>query len=710
MHNKEHLPVWVPVIAANGFACLMVRRAIMALIAFAAGSACYASAAILDFSPAITHVPVKQGMSVNDVFTITTGGSFQGPVSLAISGLPTSIAASWSRNPVMLTSGTGSSTLTLTPGASVSPNWYTFSVTASGDGLSVAYLYTVEVEPASGLQVALSSPAISIPFSGSATLTLTAQAINGIALPSGASGASAQIVSALPAGVSASWSSPAVGYDTVSWTLTLSAQSTATTGSYPLSLSVQITDVNSGLVYSTNLNVPLLVSLLANVSVGGATGQSIPANFLGLSHEWYDAQSNMGSSLTGVNNIYRQLLANLTTYGSGPINLRIGGNSTDTSVEPTSTTVQPFAELATAMGNEFELGVNLGAANVNLAMDQTNNFVANMPTGSINAIEIGNEPDLYYQNGLRSSNYEFADYVQDYETWSAALIPLLPQGTKLAGPASDYYPQVASNVQTYLADFAPSLSLVSEHFYAASPEDNPPSDFLLSPAAAKSVISQPNFVSTVASAHAQGLKFREDELGSISEQGLHGISDAFGAALWSVNTMFQLAQVGVDGVNWEASDGNYCNPFTFAISSSGGTTTFALSSLNPLYYGLLFFQAAVGNGSQLLSVNATTPANLTAWATTPAGGTPRLTILNKDESLAGNVQVNMPGYSNATVFRLTAPSYQSFTGVSFAGQTLDGSTDGTLQGQLAGETISGVRGVFYVSMPVTSAALIISNY
>jgi hypothetical protein len=668
---------------------------------------CRASTATLNFSPAVTHIPVKQSTKVTDAFTITTGGSFKGNVTLAVSGLPGSIATSWSSNPVKIASGVGTSTLTVEPNATVSPNWYTFSVTATGDGLSVTWQYTVEVEPSAGVQVTLSGPAVSVPQQGTGTLNVTAETINGILPPAGGMGVSATVVSGLPSGVTASWSMPAVGYNTVGWTLTLTAGSGVVTGSYPIDLSVSVTDVNSGLVYSQNPTFGLDVALLAQVTIGTTNVASIQGNFLGFSHEWYDAQTNMGSAETGINTIYRQLLRNLSAYGSGPVNIRIGGNSTDTSVEPTPTTVTPFAELATAMGNQFELGVNMGADNVNLAVDQATNFVANMPAGSISAIEIGNEPDLYHQNGLRASTYDFADYLQDFGTWSSAVMPLLPAGVKLAGPDGDYYTQVGSNVTSYLSAYASNLSIFCEHFYAASPEDNPAPDFLLTSGAATAVVQQPNFAASVAAAHANGLLFREGEFGAISEQAVHGISDAFGAALWSVDTMFQMANAGVDGVNWEASDGNYNNPFPFLVTNSGTTNTYAISSINPMYYGLLMFQEAIGSGAQLLPVNVVTPANLTAWATLPTGGTPRLVVLNKDETQTGNVQVSMPGYGHATVLRLTAPSYTSLDGVTFAGQTFDGSTDGTIQGTQSTETITGKNGTFTLAMAVTSAALVI---
>ena len=142
-------------------------------------------------------------------------------------------------------------------------------------------------------------------------------------------------------------------------------------------------------------------SAFANVSVGTTPGRAIPSDFMGLSMEWGTAQTVLGDSTVGVDYIARQLLLNLTAYGSAPLNLRIGGNTTDSTGEPTSTTVQPFAELASARGNHFSLGVNLGSDNVSLAVDQARAYVNQMPAGSLDAIEIGNEPDMYLFHGLR---------------------------------------------------------------------------------------------------------------------------------------------------------------------------------------------------------------------------------------------------------------------------------------------------------------------
>jgi hypothetical protein len=121
----------------------------------------------------------------------------------------------------------------------------------------------------------------------------------------------------------------------------------------------------------------------------------------------------------------------------------------------------------------------------------------------------------------------------------------------------------------------------------------------------------------------------------------------------------------------------------------------------------LFFQAATGNGARVLPVNVTTHANLKAWATVDASSIPRLVIVNKDESSSGIVDVAVSGYSRASVLRLSAPSYKSTKGITFAGQTLDGSADGMLRGEKRVETIVASGGVFRIPMSIVGAALVV---
>ncbi len=471
-------------------------------------------------------------------------------------------------------------------------------------------------------------------------------------------------------------------------------------------ISSYLLSLGCGSSKATQIAVPgIATSNFANVSVGTTPGRAIPANFMGLSMEWGAAQTMIGDSTVGVDYIVRQLLKNLTAYGSNPINLRIGGCSTDKTGEPTSTTVQPFAELATALGTHFSLGVNLGSDNVGLAVDQAKAYVSQMPKGSLDAIEVGNEPDRYVFDGYRPSPYTFADYLADFNIWKTDITPFLPPGKKLMGPSwSDT--SSLSNAVSFASAQMDDLADFTQHYYVAGANATTPEDILLTPIAASGGATA--VAAAVIAAHNYGITFRMGEINSLYNGGEAGISNAFESALWAADAMFQYASVGVDGVNFHMGEnGALYQAFAIKVQTSGASSSYSLTSVNPLYYGLLFFQAMTAKGSHLLPTNLSTSANMTTWATIDASGTQRLAIINKDLSLTGTVDVSIGGYTHAQVYRLTAPSYQSTSGVSFGGQTFDGSTDGTIQGSQTVESIDLTDGVFEIPMPITSAALVV---
>jgi hypothetical protein len=260
------------------------------------------------------------------------------------------------------------------------------------------------------------------------------------------------------------------------------------------------------------------------------------------------------------------------------------------------------------------------------------------------------------------------------------------------------------NIQYFESREASVLSVFSQHYYATNPGAKPRADYFLTPGVALQGPSE--VASAVAITHQYGTRFRLGEFSSISNAGVKGVSDAFGVALWAIDTMFEYAQVGVDGINWESSSGNYDNPFYFSIDTSKAKTTYSLTSVAPLYYGLLFFQAATGNSARLLPVHLATQANVKAWATIDSSGTPHLALINKDEASSGTVAITLQGYNHATVLRLAAPSVSATSGVTIGAQTFDGSVDGTLQGTPRIEQVVGTNGVFQIPLPVTSAALV----
>ena len=129
---------------------------------------------------------------------------------------------------------------------------------------------------------------------------------------------------------------------------------------------------------------------------------------------------------------------------------------------------------------------------------------------------------------------------------------------------------------------------------------------------------------------------------------------------------------------------------------------------------MLFFDTATQNNAAIYPVTVTlnTPCSVSgwtaciqAWETKDTSGNYRLALVNLDQGNSGNVVVSNAA-STASVCYLSAPSYSSTTGVSFAGQTFDGSTEGTIQGTAGYTTLRPRGGVFTIPMAITQAAIV----
>ena len=141
----------------------------------------------------------------------------------------------------------------------------------------------------------------------------------------------------------------------------------------------------------------------------------------------------------------------------------------------------------------------------------------------------------------------------------------------------------------------------------------------------------------VAVAHRHKLPFRLTEINTASCQGQPGVSDTFASALWGLNTMFNLARQGVDGVNFHMLPGSHYELFTPSQTASGTWQ----AAVHPVYYGLNLFAQAFPVGARLVTVTA--PSGPTkVWATQAGDGTVRVTLINQDPTAEHDVQVQIP--------------------------------------------------------------------
>jgi hypothetical protein len=458
-------------------------------------------------------------------------------------------------------------------------------------------------------------------------------------------------------------------------------------------------------VAKTSLAPAAAPAVLASAVISSTPSATISPDFLGLSHEWNDAQMMMGSAATGRNSTYTKLLSYLTAAINGPLVLRIGGGTTDQTGLVTDSTVEPFIELANELPVQYILGVNFGEDQLSLAQEQASTFSSMLSPARLAAIEIGNEPDDYGTNKLRSASYSFADFLSQFQQWRSGILGA--SSVKIAGPSfgSGNWDPAAG---TAIASGSLQANIITQHEYLVCyDKNNPqPNDFLLQPTSA--IVHLYSLAPFVASVHAAGLPLRVDEFNSICLGGQPGLSNSFSSALWAIDAMFEYVNAGVDGVNWQSSYlGGAYDLFQFHVWQKNGLNQYTLATVRPLFYGLLMFARAAGNNSKLLTADTNTTSNVKVWATLDENGDAHVVIINKEPTASGNVQFTLPGFTHGTATSLSASGgYLATTGVTFGGQTFDNSVDGSLQGTAVTESLTPSGDTWTVSVKPASAVLV----
>ncbi len=201
-------------------------------------------------TPAAPALSIAQGASASDEITITDVGGFTGGVTLAASGLPTGVTASFAGNPTA-----GSSVATFTASPTAASGIFTVTITGISGAMSATTTVNLAVGgcDAEGFSIAPSPATLSVVQGGTATDTITVSEFC-------ISGSATLTASGFPAGVTAAF---APNPTTSTGVVTFTASATAAAGTY----TVTIVGVNGSLSSSTTVVLTVLPKPISQCTV-----------------------------------------------------------------------------------------------------------------------------------------------------------------------------------------------------------------------------------------------------------------------------------------------------------------------------------------------------------------------------------------------------------------------------------------------------------
>jgi len=362
---------------------------------------------------------------------------------------------------------------------------------------------------------------------------------------------------------------------------------------------------------------------------------------------------------------------------------------------PPPSTITPLAirnlrEFLDATGWNLIYGLNLGTGTPEIAAEEAA-YVHKTIASKLLAFQLGNEPDLFYRNGLRSADYKFDQFAQEWQTFYDAIKVRVPH-PPMAGPDTAYNTEW---LLPFAMRFKSEALYVSQHYYA----EGPPTD----PAMTIERLLRPNpklqdaFKGMQQTVQESGLPFRLAETNSCYQGGKPGVSDTFASALWGGDLMYQLASAGGKGINFHGGGYGWYTPVA-------GTRQNGFLA-RPLYYGMLMFaQAGAGTLVETSVDNAQDAPLLNAYALRGTDGAVKVAIFNKNMDRAVQLSIDVgQKVGRAGGLRLYAPRLDGKTDVTFGGAPVGANGGWAMANE---EEVSTQGGIAAVEVPAASAMLV----
>ncbi|MFC4604614.1 hypothetical protein [Rhodococcus kronopolitis] len=480
-------------------------------------------------------------------------------------------------------------------------------------------------------------------------------------------------------------------------------------------------------------DAPSAVTVVVDAS---SPGRTIPTDFVGLSFEanlmheqWLAPGSGNVSTLIG-------------NLGHG--NLRFSANQVDnTAWTPDPATPVPawakgqrvtpddlsrLGTLARDVGWSVDMGVNLAHFDPAAAADQAR-AAKDRIGSSLRSVQIGNEPNFYLLGPVLGAGerkpYLPASYADDARRYRDAIAATAPgvavegpntAGAGLGSPLVD--PLITAGLvgpwlDTYVDRFGAESRFLNQHYYpfvntARVGLSGGSSDALGGLPTADKLMSrdtsdrQTAFIrGLVDKATKAGLQPRLAETNSVAKEGLPGVTNSLGGALWTVDYLMTAAREGVTGVNLHMQP-NDCESYPLFCFPDDAARAAGQARPNPNYYAALAVSRLAG-GRILPTTVDSGGRHVSALAVRMPDGAVKVMVDNLERADA-DVTVKIEGAAGtANAERLTGGTPESTDGTTFAGAAV--AADGSFT-PAAPEAVPAVGGGYRLGADAASAVLL----
>jgi hypothetical protein len=431
----------------------------------------------------------------------------------------------------------------------------------------------------------------------------------------------------------------------------------------------------------------------ATISFPG-TGSPLNPGFVGLSYEKMQMTDNF---FTPTNVALIKLFSMM-----GPAVLRIGGGTVDTTgwngisntIPITTSQVDALAGFINALPGNWKViyGINF-LSNTADNVESEAVYAANDLGTNLLGFEIGNEPEYYGST--------FNAFLGQWRVLAAAITNHVAgwavtnggNGWILDG-ADAGQGQLSAYTDPFASGESGVASLLTQHFYGAAgslPTDTMQTMLQTNPALVALVTN----IAGAATGNCT-LGARISECGSYSAGGTLGVSDVYGAALWSLDFMVTVAVNGGRGVNFHGGGKSPYSP----LNDNGTSVT----AIGPEFYGMEMFSQIPSGNVVAATISPVPTINFTAYGVKSTNGGTSALLINKEVNTTVTATVNLgSGVASAALVELTAPNLYCTNDYSLGGAPI--STSGSWNGGVQ-SVLPVTNGQLTVSVPPITAILL----